>query len=436
MLDKSAMRTTLLACLTIGAALLFESGCRPAADSLHNAAMLQRLGFQFLGNGFYFKRGIFLVKLDPADRVLSIITPLGLDGTRYQEADTSFRAIAFAPKSVSGERELRLFEQNGNCAQIPVSGNGQGGCDDPPPSSMFTPKEGASRTPLKAQLAKIARQVAPNVYSIADPGATHRDFYAIYERERLIFAGNAQAGPLSPKTKVLGYRRRQDQWREYELGTLELEGTYLSYELASNGDMVTGSAKQVREIPSGLTPDQRYTETESSGFHIGAVNSNEVIDRMTTLTAKPIEEIEWDARPGGLSSDGFLGEGERFKERLKTDNNFVRSRGFTHQQLAEPLFAVMNILDRIAATRFNDFTYRGHHYGARYESYRGFQESLFNDNLQTDRDFTVTNLETGKKLSFSPLVPYYIARYGFYEGNTPYRVEPAAIIDTFQLRPH
>jgi hypothetical protein len=33
---------------------------------------------------------------------------------------------------------------------------------------------------------------------------------------------------------------------------------------------------------------------------------------------------------------------------------FVRALGFTHQQLAAPLFAVMNILDRIGDRRFDD----------------------------------------------------------------------------------
>jgi hypothetical protein len=433
--NMGAMRITLFAHLAVGAAFLVSLGCRPAEDSLHNAAALERLGFQTLGNGFHVKPGIFLVQLDSVGRVSNIITPLGLRGFKYQESDGPYKAIALAPKSQSGERELRLFEENGDCAQFPVSGNGLISCNDPPPSTLFTPDETASRTPLKMQLAKIARLVAPNVYRIVDAGESHRDFYAIYGQERLIFAGNAQPGRLSLKTKIIGYHRRKDQWAEADFGALELEGEYIRYELASTGYIVSGSAQQIKEIPSDLTPDQRFTETESSGFHVGGMNSNDVIDRMTTLTAKPIEEIEWDGRPGGLSSEGFLGVGESFKERLKADNTFVRSRGFTHQQLAAPLFAVTNILDRIADRQFDDFTYGGHHYSASYESYRGFQESLFNDNLQTDRDFTVTNLGTGKKLSFSPLVPYYIARYGFYEGKTSYRVDPAAIIDTFQLRP-
>jgi hypothetical protein len=95
----------------------------------------------------------------------------------------------------------------------------------------------------------------------------------------------------------------------------------------------------------------------------------------------------------------------------------------------------MNILDAIGDSRFDDFTYRGHHYKAEYRAYRGFQTSLFNDGLHVDRDFTVTNLSTRKDLTFSPLVLYYIARYGFYEGQTSYRVEPAAIIDLFQFVP-
>jgi hypothetical protein len=430
-----AMRISPFANLAVAAAFLISLGCRPAEDSLHNAAALGRLGFQTLGNGFYLKPGIFLVQLDSAGQVANIITPLDLHGFKYQESDGPYKAIALAPKSLSGERELRLFEENGGCSQFPVSGNGLASCDDPPPSGLFTPDETASRMPLKTRLTKIARLVGPNVYRIADASESQRDFYAVYGQERLIFAGNAQSGRLFAKTKIMGYQRRKDQWAEAEFGALELEGEYIRYELASTGYIVSGSAQQLKEIPSGLTPDQRVTETESSGFHVGGINSNEVIDRMTSLTGKSIEEIEWDGQPGGLSSAGFLSEGENFKDRLKIDNTFVRTHGFTHQQLAAPLFAVMNILDGIADRRFDDFTYGDHRYRANYESYRGFQESLFNDNLQTDRDFTVTNLGTGKTLKFSPLVPYYIARYGFYEGKTDYRVDPEAIIEVFQLRP-
>jgi hypothetical protein len=243
--DNATMRAYRVLFFTTSV-FLASVGCQQT-DSLQNAATLQRIGFQTFGNGFYFKPGIFLVKVDQAGRVSSIITPLDLHGFPYLESDGRYKAIAMAPKSQSQERELRLFDENGDCFQVPVSGDGQGPCNDPPPSALFTADESATRTPLKARLAKIARKVAPNVYTIADPGEAHRDFYAVYDRDRLIFTGNSQAGQLSPKTKILGYHRRKDEWGEYELGALELEGAYLRYELASNGYMVTGSAKQLKE---------------------------------------------------------------------------------------------------------------------------------------------------------------------------------------------
>lgn len=85
--------------------------------SLQNPATLQRLGFQPLGNGFYFKRGIFLVKLDRAGQVISISSPLGLNGTEHQEEDTAFRArygftkatllIGWIPRAIIETFQLR-----------------------------------------------------------------------------------------------------------------------------------------------------------------------------------------------------------------------------------------------------------------------------------------------------------------------------------------
>ena len=52
----------------------------------------------------------------------------------------------------------------------------------------------------------------------------------------------------------------------------------------------------------------------------------------------------------------------------------------------------------------------------------------------TNCDATVWNLENGKKLNYSLLVPHLIERYGFYEGKgTPYRVEPRAILEVFDF---
>lgn len=105
----------------------------------------------------------------------------------------------------------------------------------------------------------------------------------------------------------------------------------------------------------------------------------------------------------------------------------------THQQLAEPLFYVMNLLHHYSVRPDKEiqFRYKGTLYKAFYVLWMGSQESIFNDGLQADKDYIVTNMDNGASLGFSELLPPYIERYGFYEGNTSYRVDPQKILDVF-----
>ena len=44
------------------------------------------------------------------------------------------------------------------------------------------------------------------------------------------------------------------------------------------------------------------------------------------------------------------------------------------------------------------------------------------------------NLDNGKQIRYSLLVPHMIERYGFYEGKgTPYRVEPRQVVEVFDF---
>ena len=90
---------------------------------------------------------------------------------------------------------------------------------------------------------------------------------------------------------------------------------------------------------------------------------------------------------------------------------------------------------------------------------RGFQESIFNDEIQgafeinlfreldtTERAFLrrkYPNLSEAKReelitrlshIRTGEMEPYYVMRYGFYEGHTAYRVDPIAIAFLFGLR--
>ena len=93
------------------------------------------------------------------------------------------------------------------------------------------------------------------------------------------------------------------------------------------------------------------------------------------------------------------------------------------------------------------------------ESFKGYQVSIFNDEIQgrfeidIQREFTPEERTFLKdkyshlsdrqmavleeKLSFihfSEMVPYYIMRYGFYEGHTDYRADPIALAWLFGLK--
>ena len=190
-------------------------------------------------------------------------------------------------------------------------------------------------------------------------------------------------------------------------------------------------------VPSTPTPSVSAGMEE---FVIGGVNTNAAIDRLSEITGLPIARIEARARPTqktastvgpdgfGGSITGFISLDENFKEVLKRDNTAVLSMGLTHQQLAAPLLRAIN-----TSNGNQQFMVNGKMFSVGYQGYLSYQESLFNDGLRAQGDFTVTDDETGRSIKFSLLVPHYINAYGFYEGNVPNRIEPQSIIDLFGL---
>ena len=192
------------------------------------------------------------------------------------------------------------------------------------------------------------------------------------------------------------------------------------------------------------------------------------LERTKTITGKAVQEITRIGRPGRASGIGFLAEDEDLLSVLKGDNERVIRLGLKHPDLARPLFHVWNLLLREFGLgklgRFKDdvggFRYEGREVHLRSERTKGFQESIFNDEVKgafdieiwreldadeqrlvqdryvhlsaTDREALVrrlTRLRTGE------MQPYYIMRYGFYEGHTEYRVDPIVIAVTFGLKP-
>lgn len=198
------------------------------------------------------------------------------------------------------------------------------------------------------------------------------------------------------------------------------------------------------------------------------LHSEDELDRTETITGKPVAEITKVGRPEMASGAGFMAADEDIISVLKGDNRLVRRLGLTHREMARPLFHIWNLMlkeyelhrigrdwDNVRHVEYNGKTIR---FGEVHPT-RGFQESIFNDEIQgawqinffrelDEREWAFLREkyahldearmgELIRKLSHiltGEMEPYYVMRYGFYEGHTDYRVDPIAIAFIFGLK--
>jgi hypothetical protein len=205
-----------------------------------------------------------------------------------------------------------------------------------------------------------------------------------------------------------------------------------------------------------------FPELAKTGLH-----SEERLDNIEAITGIPVRVINCTGRPDAYSGSGFMAEDEDIISVLKSDNRTVRRLGLTHPQLAKPLFHVWNLIlaeyesgnwgrfyDNIKHICYNDNILNFRASGS-----KGWQISIFLDeihgrhNIHINRELTeyeeyylnekysYLSPEKMKELKlrlstmdFSEMLPYYIMRYGFYEGHTDYRTDPISIAFIFGLK--
>jgi len=182
------------------------------------------------------------------------------------------------------------------------------------------------------------------------------------------------------------------------------------------------------------------------------------LDRLKTITGKPVAEITELGRPGRASTAGFLAEDEAVVSVLKGDNALVARMRLTHPKLARPLFHVWNLV-REHRQLFEHIVYNDQRVLLYAAPTPGLQTSIFNDEMlggwnifvwrelaADERKFLearYSNLGPEKmdelagklsRLRVGDMEAYYIMRYGFYEGHTLWRADPIAIAFIFGLR--
>jgi hypothetical protein len=198
------------------------------------------------------------------------------------------------------------------------------------------------------------------------------------------------------------------------------------------------------ELGVKLVPEKTDPPT---GFVVAGKNPTALIKRLREINGRTVADLEKDMRPGANSdvgSDkGFLGSDEALLVVMAADNaRVVDELGLTHQELARHLRVVaaiglMRLADAQKAKKkptTEPFVYHGRRFTVALQFYRGDQLSPFRDGTKTDTDVTLTNVDSGKVLRYSLLVPDMIERYGFYEGmGTPYRVAPRDIVSVLDF---
>lgn len=217
-----------------------------------------------------------------------------------------------------------------------------------------------------------------------------------------------------------------------------------------------GKGRQL-EVDAGDFPELART-----GLH-----SEAELNRTKTITGRSTVEITELGQPGRSSGAGFMSADEDIISVIKGDNHLVEQLGLRHPQMAKPLFHIWNMILKDVELRrlgrfwehFEYILYNGQKVFVKAEGTRGWQESLFEDEIlgmyqieiwrepnQDEKAFLrekYPNLTKDqmtaivKKFSYfhiGEMVPYYIMRYGFYEGHTDYMADPVAIAWIFGLR--
>jgi len=186
-----------------------------------------------------------------------------------------------------------------------------------------------------------------------------------------------------------------------------------------------------------------------------------------TITGRAVSEITAEALPEESSHVGFVASDEDLLSVIRGDNRLVTRLGLTHPRLAQPLFNVFNVtlreveVYRRGQGRWNEVEFllwNDRRIYIENSGAKGWQESIFNDevmgyfhldmwrelepeeerylrerygSLGEDRleelRTMLSRIETGE------MVPFYITRYGFYEGHTGYRADPVSIASVFGL---
>lgn len=400
---------------------------------------LVEIGFHQIGNSSYFERGAFVVRIgqDGQPTVYS-------DFKRFDEA-RDIRAINI--KDHHGKDVVQLYGVSDGRAWANYEGmSGSGPIDDVQKefSSAF------SKTIIDQLLEAGFEedQVDRGVFRKTMPGRYGDSEFVAFVNDnviqRLIVSGIKKVQDrLTPDTVFIRYGAHKKDFGSPNpaliFRTDDVEITVTSFGVQDQRNL--SSLENMTHEQLGIelfVPRQ----DDTTGFVYGGTNPTENIRRLSEIHGIRIEELERRMRPGQLSEAGFLGPEESLLDVMAMDNDWVTQNNLSHQKIAETLHFIralaLNKLDG------KEIVFHDRRYQVDSVFFMGGQVSPFEqlDNVRFSPaphaygsfDLRVKNLATGDSISFSSLLPFFIERYGFYEGTgTPYRVSPQKIVTVFDF---
>ncbi len=150
------------------------------------------------------------------------------------------------------------------------------------------------------------------------------------------------------------------------------------------------------------------------------IHSDWELANTKTITGRSISHITVDGRPGRSSGAGFMAANETILSVIWQDNQTVKKMGLTHPDMARPLFHLWNgnwvnfrekenntIDEKMDIT---SLVYNGHEVTVQGTGSRGWQESIFDDeilgsgHIELQRELTVEELEF-LKAEYEQLAP-------------------------------
>lgn len=262
------------------------------------------------------------------------------------------------------------------------------------------------RTSYPSMLGYILNEATPDSTTVWKPPALPKTFSSFQPSAFLRFYA---AGRRQPADR-LGEAARHNSvhlasWFALRAGVETLDTLGLAPE---QRDAVRAAA--TKEPLPNILPDD-----------LSAFPPADIAGALSDYAGVSVEELEARMRPGGMSSAGFLADGESLGQVIYDDVSTLARLGVSRHEIADRIESIITGDALDGSITCEGISSAGHQEDPFHSS------DIYGFTLRGASVYTITNEAAGSaaKLTLGDMVVVLIRRACFFEGATPYRVDPA-----------